>query len=71
MSHIWNSKRTREVKCSIVLAKVTFNKKKVFFTSKLGLNLRTKLVKCYIGGGLFMVLKLDTWGSRSEIRGKF
>jgi hypothetical protein len=27
-----------------------FNKKKILFTSKLGLNLRKKLVKCYIWG---------------------
>jgi len=29
-------------------AKAAFNKKKTLFTSKLGLNLRKKLVKCYI-----------------------
>jgi hypothetical protein len=57
VSHIWNAKCAREVKCSIVLAKVTFNKKKTLFTSKLGLNLRRKLVKCYTGAVLCMVLK--------------
>jgi hypothetical protein len=30
------------------MAKATFNKKKTLFTSKLDLNLRNKLVKCYI-----------------------
>jgi len=30
------------------MAKATFNKKKTLFTSKLVLNLRKKLVKCYI-----------------------
>jgi len=30
------------------MAKVAFNKKKTLFTSKLDLNLRKKLVKCYI-----------------------
>jgi hypothetical protein len=30
------------------MAKATFNKKKTLFTSKLDLNLRKKLVKCYI-----------------------
>jgi len=39
---------TREIKCSIVMVKEAFNKKKTLFTSKLGLNLRKNLVKCYI-----------------------
>jgi len=30
------------------MAKAAFNNKKTFFTSKLGLNLRKKLVKYYI-----------------------
>ena len=30
------------------MAKAAFNKKKTLFTSKLDLNLRNKLVKCYI-----------------------
>jgi hypothetical protein len=30
------------------MAKTAFDKKKTFFTSKLDLNLRKKLVKCYI-----------------------
>ena len=30
------------------MAKAAFNKKKNLFTSKLGLNLRKKLVKCYV-----------------------
>ena len=30
------------------MAKVSFNRKKTLFTSKLELNLRKKLVKCYI-----------------------
>jgi hypothetical protein len=39
---------TREIKSRIAMAKATFNKKKNLFTSKLDLNLRKKLVKCYI-----------------------
>jgi hypothetical protein len=39
---------TREIKSRISMAKATFNKKKKLFTSKLDLNLRKKLVKCYI-----------------------
>ena len=39
---------TCEIKSRIAMAKAAFNKKKTLFTSKLGLNLRKKLVKCYI-----------------------
>jgi hypothetical protein len=38
---------TREIKSRTALAKGTFHKKKTPFTSKLDLNLRNKLVKCY------------------------
>jgi len=39
---------TCEIKCRIAIAKATFNKKKALFTSTLDLELRKKLVKCYI-----------------------
>jgi hypothetical protein len=39
---------TREIKSRIAIAKTAFKKKKNLFTSKLELNLRKKLVKCYI-----------------------
>jgi hypothetical protein len=39
---------TQEIKSRIAMAKAAFNKKKTLFTSKLDLNLRKKLVKCYI-----------------------
>jgi hypothetical protein len=38
---------TREIKSRIAMAKARFNKK-TLFTSKLDINLRKKLVKCYI-----------------------
>jgi hypothetical protein len=38
---------TREIKSRLALAIAAFNKKKTLFTSKLDLNLRKKLVKCY------------------------
>jgi hypothetical protein len=38
---------TREIKSRIAMAKAAFNKK-TLFTSKLDLNLRKKVVKCYI-----------------------
>jgi hypothetical protein len=37
-----------EIKFGIAMAKSAFNNKKTLFTSKLDLNLRKKLVKCYI-----------------------
>ena len=39
---------TCEIKCRIAMAKAAFNKKKALFTSTLDLELRKKLVKCYI-----------------------
>ena len=39
---------TCEIKSRIAMAKAAFNKKKNLFTSKLELNLRKKLVKCYV-----------------------
>ena len=39
---------TCEIKSSTVMAKAAFSKKKTLFTSKLDLNLRKKLIKCYI-----------------------
>jgi hypothetical protein len=39
----------REIKSMIVMEKAAFNKKKILFTSKLGLNIRKPLAKCYIG----------------------
>jgi hypothetical protein len=37
-----------ETKCRIAMAKAAFNKKRALFTSTLDLELRKKLVKCYI-----------------------
>ena len=39
---------TCEMKSRIVMANAAFNKKKNLFNSKLDLNLRKKLVKCYV-----------------------
>jgi hypothetical protein len=43
-----NARYSREIKSRISMAKGTFKRKKAIFTSKLDLNLRKKLVKCYI-----------------------
>jgi hypothetical protein len=53
---------TREIKTRIAMAKRTFNKKKTFFTSKLDLELRKKLVKCYIWS--IALYGTDTWALR-------
>jgi hypothetical protein len=39
-----------------------FNKKRALFTSRLGLNLRKKLVKCCIARAAFMVLRFGHFG---------
>jgi len=39
---------TCEIKCRIAMAEAAFNKKRALFTSTLDLELRKKLVKCYI-----------------------
>ena len=41
---------TGEIECRIAMAKAGFNKKKAVFTGTLDLELRKKLVKCYIWG---------------------
>jgi hypothetical protein len=43
-----NARCTCEIKSRIAIEKAAFNKKKALFTSKMGLELRKKLVKCYI-----------------------
>jgi hypothetical protein len=53
-SMITNDARwTREIKSRIAMAKATFNNKEALFTSKFELNLRKKLVKCYIWSTAF------------------
>jgi len=49
---------THEIKSRIAMAKAAFSKKKNLFTSKLDVNLRKKLIKCYIWSMACMVLKL-------------
>jgi hypothetical protein len=39
---------TCEIKFRIAMAKAAFNKKRALFTGKIDLELRKKLVKCYI-----------------------
>ena len=50
---------TREIKSRTAMARATFNRKKSLFTSKLDLNLRKKLVKCYISS--IALYGIETW----------
>jgi hypothetical protein len=51
------------------MARVAFNKKRALFTSKMDLELRKKLVKCYIWSiALYGFGNLDTSGSRSHLK---
>jgi hypothetical protein len=52
---------TREIKSRIAMAKAAFNKKNLF-TIKLELNLRKKLVKCYIWS--IALYGAETWTFR-------
>jgi hypothetical protein len=53
---------TREIKSRIAMAKASFNKM-THFTSKLGLNLRKKVVKCYIWS--MALYGAETWTLRA------
>jgi len=54
---------TCEIKCRIAMAKAAFNKKRTLFTSTLDLELRKKLVKCYIWS--IAVHGAETWTLRA------
>jgi hypothetical protein len=58
----YDGRCTCEIKSRIAMAKAAFNKKMVLFTSTLDLELRKKLVKCYIWS---MILNgAETWTLR-------
>ena len=50
---------TCEIKSRIAMAKAAFNKKKNLFTRKLDLNLRKRLVRCYVWS--IPVYGAETW----------
>ena len=54
---------TYEIKSRIAMAKAAFNKRKILSTSKLDLNLRRKLVKCYIWS--MALYGAETWTLRA------
>ena len=54
---------TCEIKCRIAMAKAAFNKKRTLFTSTLDLEVRKKLVNCYIWG--IALYGAETWTFRA------
>ena len=54
---------TCEIKSRIAMAKTAFSKKKTLFTRKLDLNLRKKLIKCYIWS--MALYGAETWTLRA------
>ena len=54
---------TCEINSRIAMAKAAFSKKKTLFTSKLDLNLRKKLIKCYIWS--MALYDAETWTLRA------
>ena len=57
---------TCETKSKIVMAKAAFNKKKNYFTSKLDLNLRKKLLRCYVCS--MALYDAEIWTLRATVR---
>jgi hypothetical protein len=57
---------TCEIKSRIAMAKSAFNKKRVLFTSKMDLELRKKLVKCYIWS--IALYGAETWTPRAVVQ---
>ena len=55
---------TCEIKSSFAMAKAVFCKKKTLFTSKLDLNLRKKLIKCYIWSMAFYGAETGRFGQQ-------
>jgi hypothetical protein len=54
---------TCEIKCRIAMAKAAFNKKRNLFTSTLDLEMRKKLVKCYVWS--VALYGAETWTLRA------
>jgi hypothetical protein len=58
----FDARCTREIKARIAMANAAFSRKKTLFTSKLDLELRRKLVKCYIWS--IALCGAETWTLR-------
>jgi hypothetical protein len=58
-----DGKCTCEIKCRIGMAKAAFNKKRALFTGTWDLELRKKLVKCYVWS--IALYGAETWTIRA------
>ena len=58
-----NGRCTYEIKCRIAMAKAAFNKKRTLFASTLDLELKKKIVKCYVWS--IALYGAETWTLRS------
>jgi len=58
-----DGRRTCEIKCGIAMAKAAFNKRRTLSTSTLNLELRKKLVKCYVWN--IALYGAETWMLRA------
>jgi hypothetical protein len=56
---------TCEIKSRIAMAKAVFNRKRTLFTRKMDLELRKKLVKCYIWSIRVALHGAETWTLRA------
>jgi putative IMPACT (imprinted ancient) family translation regulator len=63
-----DARYTGEIKSTIAIEKAAFNRKKALFTSKLDLDLRKKLIKCYIWS--VAIYYIENWTFR-EIGQKY
>jgi hypothetical protein len=55
-----------EPESRIAVVKASINKKRALFTSTLDMNLRKKLVKCYIWNIALLVYGAETWTLRAD-----
>jgi hypothetical protein len=60
---MWNGNECGKIKSRISKAKAAFKKKRVPFTSKIDLELRNKLVKCY--NWSIALYGAETWALRA------
>jgi len=58
-----DGRSTCEIKCRIAMAKAAFSKKRALFTSTMDLELRKKLVKCYVWS--IALYGAETWTVRA------
>jgi hypothetical protein len=61
-----DGRSTCEIKSRIAMAKAAFNKKVALFTSKMDLELRKKLVKCYIWS--IALYGAETWTLQAVVQ---